>query len=42
MGIVRQPRGHMAGDEVALILARQHTAGIDELSGKRLVHLIPF
>ena len=37
-GIVGQPRRHVPGDEVALVLAREHAAGIGKFPPERLGH----
>src|SRR3954452_4372377 len=37
-GVVRQSHGHMASNEIALILAGEHAASIGELPPERLGH----
>ncbi len=37
-GVVRQPHRHMAGDEIALVLAGENAACIGQLSLERLGH----
>src|SRR5262245_39024510 len=37
-GLVRQPHGHVAGNEIALILAGENATRIGELSSERLGH----
>jgi hypothetical protein len=39
--IVREVHRYMAGHEVALILAREHTPGIGQLSSQRFGHSCP-
>ena len=40
MRIVRQPHRHVAGDKIALVLAREDAARIGEFLSERLGHLI--